>query len=246
MTGALPEHALLLREFANTVDVEEGTDELRDPATLAVWLRDHGLISCGADGTGPEPGDPGRPGARGTDARDAGTQGTDVPGREGAYPADEADLETAIALRTSLRAAMGAHHQRPQGGGTGVAAATPATATPATATASGARGVASGSGLERAAASLPLRVTESAGKPALVPVEGGVRGGLARLVAAMVASTADRSWERLKICAEDSCQWAFLDSSRNRSKHWCSMLECGNRSKTRAYRARRASGVSGQ
>ncbi len=245
MTGALPEHALLLRDFANTVDVEEGTDELRDPAALAAWLRDHGLISCGADGAGPDPGDTGRPG---TDAWNAGTQGANHPGREGAYPADEADLETAIALRSSLRAAMRAHHQRPHGG-TGVAAATPATVTanmPGTATPSGARGVAPVSGLERAAESLPLRVTESAGNPALVPVEGGVRGGLARLAAAMVASTADRSWERLKICAEDSCQWAFLDSSKNRSKLWCSMLECGNRSKTRAYRARRASGASGQ
>jgi predicted RNA-binding Zn ribbon-like protein len=77
-------------------------------------------------------------------------------------------------------------------------------------------------------------------------VEGGVRGGLALLAAAVVASTADRSWERLKICAEDSCQWAFLDSSKNRSKHWCSMQECGNRSKTRAYRARRASGGTGR
>ena len=248
MTGALPEHALLLRDFANTVDVEEGTDELGDPAALVAWLRDHGLISCGTDGAGPDPGDTGRPGTRGTDARDAGAQGAHNQGKDGAYPADEADLETAIALRTSLRAAMRAHHQRPHSG-TGVAAATPATGTantPATGTASGTRGVAPAGGLERAAASLPLRVTESAGNPALVPVEGGVRGGLARLAAAMVASTADRSWERLKICAEDSCQWAFLDSSKNRSKHWCSMLECGNRSKTRAYRARRASAASGQ
>ena len=101
-------------------------------------------------------------------------------------------------------------------------------------------------GLEIAAANLPLRVAESAGNPALVPVEGGVRGGLAWLAAAIVASTADRSWERLKVCAEDSCQWAFLDSSKNRSKHWCSMQECGNRSKTRAYRARSARGGPGQ
>ncbi len=127
MTGPLPEHALLLRDFANTVDVEEGTDELSEPAALAAWLRGHGLISCGADGARPDPRDAGWQGTRGTDTRDAGWQGADNAGREGACSADEADLEIAIALRASLRAAMRAHHQRPHSG-TGVAAAKGATA----------------------------------------------------------------------------------------------------------------------
>src|SRR6266567_6324886 len=178
---SLPEHALLLRDFANTLDMDAGTDELSDPGSLVTWLGQRGLIqTCPGDGAG---------------------QG-----------ADDADLSAAISLRTSLRAAMGAHHDTPG----------------------------PPSGIDAAAAGLPLRVSESAGIPTLVPVETGIRGGLARLAAAIVASTADHSWERLKICTEDACQWAFLDSSKNRSKHWCSMRECGNRAKTRAYRARRA------
>jgi predicted RNA-binding Zn ribbon-like protein len=36
--------------------------------------------------------------------------------------------------------------------------------------------------------------------------------------------------------------WVFYDRSRNRSRHWCSMGVCGNRAKTRTYRAKRASG----
>jgi predicted RNA-binding Zn ribbon-like protein len=48
------------------------------------------------------------------------------------------------------------------------------------------------------------------------------------------------AWERLKICPADDCQWAFVDTSRNRSRHWCSMEVCGNRSKTRRYRSRRS------
>lgn len=48
-------------------------------------------------------------------------------------------------------------------------------------------------------------------------------------------------WPRLKACLADDCQWAFFDSSRNRSRTWCSMDVCGNRSKTRRYR-RRAGG----
>jgi len=44
--------------------------------------------------------------------------------------------------------------------------------------------------------------------------------------------------ERVKLCAE--CRWLFLDQSRNRSRRWCSMNECGGRLKMRRYRARRA------
>jgi predicted RNA-binding Zn ribbon-like protein len=32
-----------VREFVNTVDIEEGTEELASPAALATWLVDHGL-----------------------------------------------------------------------------------------------------------------------------------------------------------------------------------------------------------
>lgn len=41
---------------------------------------------------------------------------------------------------------------------------------------------------------------------------------------------------RLKLCHD--CPWLFLDTSRNRSRRWCSMNECGARSKMRRYRAR--------
>ena len=44
--------------------------------------------------------------------------------------------------------------------------------------------------------------------------------------------------ERVKLCAH--CRWLFLDASRNRSRRWCSMNECGGNAKMRRYRARRA------
>jgi predicted RNA-binding Zn ribbon-like protein len=44
--------------------------------------------------------------------------------------------------------------------------------------------------------------------------------------------------DRLKAC--EDCPWLFLDTSRNRSRRWCSMEDCGSRSKMRRYRARRA------
>ena len=44
--------------------------------------------------------------------------------------------------------------------------------------------------------------------------------------------------DRLKMCAV--CRWLFLDASRNHSRRWCSMNECGGRLKMKRYRARRA------
>ena len=43
--------------------------------------------------------------------------------------------------------------------------------------------------------------------------------------------------ERVKMCADDrGCGWLFLDTSRNRSRRWCSMQSCGNRAKVRRHR----------
>jgi predicted RNA-binding Zn ribbon-like protein len=44
--------------------------------------------------------------------------------------------------------------------------------------------------------------------------------------------------DRLKQCAD--CPWLFLDTSRNRSRRWCSMGDCGARAKMRRYRSRLA------
>ena len=46
--------------------------------------------------------------------------------------------------------------------------------------------------------------------------------------------------DRVKICPADDCRWAFYDTSRNRSRQWCSMEVCGNRAKARAHRQRNA------
>jgi predicted RNA-binding Zn ribbon-like protein len=43
--------------------------------------------------------------------------------------------------------------------------------------------------------------------------------------------------ERLTICGR--CRWLFIDESRNRSRRWCSMEECGTAVKKRRYVERR-------
>lgn len=43
---------------------------------------------------------------------------------------------------------------------------------------------------------------------------------------------------RLRQCKSEQCGWMFLDSSRNRSRHWCDMSDCGNIDKVRRFRQR--------
>jgi predicted RNA-binding Zn ribbon-like protein len=43
---------------------------------------------------------------------------------------------------------------------------------------------------------------------------------------------------KLRQCGGDECGWMFLDTSRNRSRRWCDMKDCGNRAKVRRFRRR--------
>src|SRR6266699_3754411 len=61
---------------------------------------------------------------------------------------------------------------------------------------------------------------------------------LAALLAAVAESVASGTWDRLKICRNPDCRWAYYDQSRNLSRAWCSMAVCGNRAKARAFRSR--------
>jgi predicted RNA-binding Zn ribbon-like protein len=44
--------------------------------------------------------------------------------------------------------------------------------------------------------------------------------------------------ERVKACGNGTCGWLFVDMSRNRSRRWCDMKDCGNRAKARRHYAR--------
>jgi predicted RNA-binding Zn ribbon-like protein len=43
--------------------------------------------------------------------------------------------------------------------------------------------------------------------------------------------------DRVRICGaeETGCTWLFVDESKNRSRRWCSMSDCGNRAKARRH-----------
>jgi len=56
------------------------------------------------------------------------------------------------------------------------------------------------------------------------------------LSAADLLTSGDLS--RLRQCGGNECGWMFLDTSRNRSRHWCDMKDCGNRAKVSRFRQR--------
>ena len=81
---------------------------------------------------------------------------------------------------------------------------------------------------------------DAGGSLVAVPARGGEWRGLAAIASIVLAAQGDGSWSRLKACRKESCGWLFYDRSRNASSSWCSMSICGNRTKTAAYRRRKA------
>jgi predicted RNA-binding Zn ribbon-like protein len=174
----VPRELAAVQALVNTIDLEDGNDQLDSPEALGRFLAGHGLLGPGE-------------------------------------PVGQADLDLAVELREALRAMLRVNHGEPLD--------------PAALEV-----------VNRAAAALPLQVGfDTGGRPVLGPGSGGCRGALAVLLAGVAQASAQGTWERLKACSADSCQWAFYDRSKNRSGRWCSMQTCGNRTKTRTYRSRR-------
>lgn len=135
---------------------------------------------------------------------------------------EHGDLERAIAVREALRALL-------DEGGRGEACADAVRT------------------LNANADSLALHVAfDESGTPALRPLGGGLDRALADLFAVIEHSAVEGTWQRLKVCADPACRWAFYDRSKNHSRSWCDMAVCGNRAKAREFRRRqRATAASG-
>lgn len=59
---------------------------------------------------------------------------------------------------------------------------------------------------------------------------------IARAAAALLASS---DVALVRACSSPTCQWLFLDTSKNHHRRWCSMKQCGNRAKVRRFYARK-------
>jgi predicted RNA-binding Zn ribbon-like protein len=130
------------------------------------------------------------------------------------------DLKTAVAFRDALRAVLAANAGH---GDASVARRN----------------------LDHFASHYPLRMRIN-GTAWLEPSSGrGVAPAIARLLGTIYQAMTVGTWQRLKICGNDECQWAYYDHSRNRSGAWCTMAVCGNRMKGRAFRRRQAVSPAG-
>jgi predicted RNA-binding Zn ribbon-like protein len=68
--------------------------------------------------------------------------------------------------------------------------------------------------------------------------ETPVDDALALIAEAIIEELATGRPERLRVCANDRCRWAFFDSSPTGRRRWCDMRSCGNQAKAARYRAR--------
>jgi predicted RNA-binding Zn ribbon-like protein len=84
--------------------------------------------------------------------------------------------------------------------------------------------------------------TAGASPAGLVPAWGGASDDLARVLWPVARSAFDllsgAAAGRLRECAGGDCHWLFLDRSKNGSRRWCAMSNCGNLAKARRHRAR--------
>jgi predicted RNA-binding Zn ribbon-like protein len=125
------------------------------------------------------------------------------------------DLRVAVAIREGLRSVLGGHAGQPIGPG-------------------------AAESLNSALAEVPVRLAVTGrGFQLAATRDTAIDGALAQLVDAIRQSREDGTWAKLKVCARDTCRWAFYDASRNQVRRWCSMAGCGNHIKMkRAYAAR--------
>jgi len=70
---------------------------------------------------------------------------------------------------------------------------------------------------------------------------------LDRILWPVVRSAADLltspDLSRVRRCAGANCDWLFMDMSRNQTRRWCNMQECGNRAKAKRYYQRHRAAV---
>ncbi len=80
----------------------------------------------------------------------------------------------------------------------------------------------------------------------VMPTENGytwdwtsTENDLAQMLYPIVRSAADiltsDNLVRVRECEDDECGWLFVDTSKNHSRRWCSMDDCGNRAKARRH-----------
>jgi predicted RNA-binding Zn ribbon-like protein len=177
-----PERLELVREFVNTLDVEEQVDSLAGLSDLKAWLAKRRLL-----------------------------------GRQDSVT--EVDHQRALDFREALREILLGHSD-------------------------GQVGSATVRRFDAVVSHIPMRLrVDDTGWVRVAAAGSGFDAAQAELLARVYEAMEEGTWQRLKVCADDTCRYAFFDHSKNRSGHWCNMAVCGNRAKVSAFRERQAAGT---
>jgi predicted RNA-binding Zn ribbon-like protein len=99
-------------------------------------------------------------------------------------------------------------------------------------------------------APLNQALSQAPGRTALQPSDDGLAWTLPQMQTSVPALLASVLWsagdlmmsgrlDRVRRCANDKCQWLFLDDSRGGTRRWCTMSSCGNRAKAHRHYARK-------
>ena len=99
-------------------------------------------------------------------------------------------------------------------------------------------------------ATLNAELSEALSRTRIVPADhgfawdwGGREVDLNSLLWQVARSAADLltagELDAVQACAAEDCRWLFVDTSKNRSRRWCDMKTCGNRSKARRHYERK-------
>ena len=93
--------------------------------------------------------------------------------------------------------------------------------------------------LNKALKAFPLRAeAQGEGGFALRACRDDALAGLSSVVAELYDGSIQGTLDRLKMCAAEECKRVFYDRSKPATRRWCMSTLCGNRIKTRTYRAR--------
>jgi len=71
----------------------------------------------------------------------------------------------------------------------------------------------------------------------LFPLRSGWPWILSRIAASLADTLTHYDRERVKICANDGCRWAYYDVTKGNMRRWCNDRTCGNRDRVRRARA---------
>ena len=83
-----------------------------------------------------------------------------------------------------------------------------------------------------------LRIGNGGAGFSVMPVGDELDQARAAIAGSLAHYLADHDLQRLRVCADDTCRWLFVDRSPAGRRRWCDMRTCGNRAKVARHRAR--------